>query len=126
MAIGVPDYTFLNVMQQPSYFLQPPFGASAPEVVDSFESLFAEQILGADGTLIEYTLPAPKWQFLNYLGDTKDIVMHGGGVSAISEFQPRQSDDAKEFAQLRAYGTARVRFMVGHRLRRSSRPHRCL
>ena len=89
-------------MQLPSYYLKLPVAALAPEVITSFEHLFAERILGAGGALIDYTLSAPKWQFLNYLGDTQNVVMHGSGDSTISEFQPRQSDAADEFGNQRA------------------------
>ena len=89
-------------MQLSPYFLRRPAASLGQEVIDSFENLFAEQILGADGALIDYTLSAPKWQFLNYLGDTKQVVMHGSGLSTIREFEPRQSNDVNEFGDQRA------------------------
>ncbi|MEX0761303.1 MAG: hypothetical protein WD208_09065 [Dehalococcoidia bacterium] len=76
--------------------------ALAPEIITSFEHLFAERVLRAGGAGIDYTLPAPKWQFLNYMADTKEVVMHGSGDSTISEFQPRQSNDVDEFGDQRA------------------------
>ncbi len=52
--------------------------------------------------MIEYTLPAPKWQFLCYLCDCKPVVLHGSGRADIREFEPRQSNDIEEFGNRRA------------------------
>jgi hypothetical protein len=52
--------------------------------------------------VIEYTLAAPKWQFLCYLSDHKLIVLHGSGRADIREFEPRQSNDIAEFGNRRA------------------------
>jgi hypothetical protein len=54
------------------------------------------------GALIDYTLAAPRWQFLCYLCDHKDILLHGSGRSDIVEFEPRQSNDVAEFGNRRA------------------------
>jgi len=89
-------------MKLPTYLLRrPPFDLS-DEIVTSFEELFAEQVLAADGESIDYPLPTPKWQFLNYLCESKEIVVHGSGNSAINEFEPRQSNDAVEFGNQQA------------------------
>lgn len=82
--------------------MKQPGGTLTPEIITSFEHLFSERVAGAGGALIDYPLSTPKWQFLNYLADTKDVVMHGTGDSTISEFQPRQSDDTNEFGNQRA------------------------
>jgi hypothetical protein len=86
----------------PSYYLKRPAIDDSPKVVAAFERLFSEQIATANGRLIEYQLSAPKWQLLNYLCDTKDVVMHGSGDPAISEFEPRQSNDVQEFGDQKA------------------------
>ena len=52
--------------------------------------------------MIDYTLTAPRWQFLCYLCDHKDVVLHGSGQPDILEFEPRQSNDIAEFGNRRA------------------------
>ena len=89
-------------MTLPPYFLKCPKFDASPEVISSFERLFAEQTLDASGSHIDYSLSTPKWQFLSYLCDTKNVVMHGSGDSAITEFEPRQSNDVAEFGDQRA------------------------
>lgn len=89
-------------MNLPTYYLRRPAFDLTNEITASFEELFTELILSANGDLVDYSLSAPKWQFLNYLSDTKAVVMHGSGDSTISEFEPRQSNDVKEFGDQRA------------------------
>ena len=80
-------------MNLPSYFLKSPEIDDSPEVISSFERLFTEQVSDANGSHIDYSLSTPKWLFLNYLCDTKEVVMHGSGDPAIAEFEPRQSNE---------------------------------
>jgi hypothetical protein len=75
------------------------------EKVATFERLFAEIMeRSKQGEVadIDYDLPAPKWQFLNWLCDTKDVLVHGSGDPDIAEFEPRQSNDIFEFGNRRA------------------------
>jgi hypothetical protein len=44
----------------------------------------------------------PKWQFLCHLTDRHEVLVHGSGDPHISEFEPRQSNDALEFGNQRA------------------------
>jgi hypothetical protein len=89
-------------MQLPWYFeTRPPMELDSGTIA-SFERLFAEQVKHGRGAEIDYTLSAPKWKFLCYLADTKDIVVHGSGSPNIEEFEPRQSNDIEEFGNRRA------------------------
>jgi hypothetical protein len=54
------------------------------------------------GSLIDYPLLAPKWQFLSYLCEHREVVLHGSGQPDILEFEPRQSNDVSEFGNRRA------------------------
>lgn len=94
-------------MQDSSPFLtRPPFDLSA-EVREEFEAIYESTIKSGAGELIDYSLPAPKWQFLCYLGDNKKIVFHGTGDPAITEFEPRQSNDTEDFGNQKAvYGAS--------------------
>jgi hypothetical protein len=86
----------------PRWFAPRPASRPDPETVAAFEQLFAAILQSGGGSLIDYTLPAPKWQFLCHVSDHKEIVLHGSGQPDILEFQPRQSNDAAEFGNRRA------------------------
>lgn len=93
-----------NDVQVPSYLLpRPPMNLS-PEARQAFEGLYAQIRQTADCPFLDYSLPAPKWQFLCYLTDIKDILLHGTGDPDIVVFEPRQSDDTNPFgAQCAVY-----------------------
>jgi hypothetical protein len=75
-----------------------------PTVLWAFEVL-CEEALGGGRREIDYRLAAPKWQFLCYLADTRDILLHGSGDSTIDIFEPRQSNDVNVFGKLMARGS---------------------
>jgi hypothetical protein len=81
-------------MPVPDYFLPRP--AATPDV-EAFERLWAEQVEPGSGAAIDYRLSEPRWQFLCWLADTKDVVLHGSGHASIEEFEPRKADDVSEF-----------------------------
>lgn len=89
-------------MQPSPYFLQRPPVSEDVETLASFEALYSEQVAAGAGELITYTLEAPKWQFLCYLTDTKDVLLHGSVQEDITEFEPRQAVDAYAFGNQRA------------------------
>jgi len=79
----------------PPYYLPLPSMDLDAETVGAFEALFAEAV--ERGGEIGYALAAPKWQFLQYLAQNKEIALHGSGNPDIEEFEPRQSNDIDEF-----------------------------
>lgn len=81
-------------MQPPDYYLPRP--TAAPDV-DAFEALWTEQVKPGTGATVDYRLADPRWQFLCWLADTKDVVLHGSGHPSIEEFEPRKADDVSEF-----------------------------
>ncbi len=89
-------------MQPRPYFLQRPPVSEDVETLASFETLYYEQVAAGTGDLITYTLEAPKWQFLCYLTDTKDVLLHGSVQEDIAEFELRQAVDAYVFGNQRA------------------------
>ncbi len=89
-------------MQLPDYFLPQPTANWDADTLVSFEQLFAKTVEPGTGAEIEYTLAAPKWQFLCYLCDHKPILLHGSGKADIDEFEPRQSNDVNEFGNRQA------------------------
>lgn len=94
-------------MNNPSPFLTRPSYALTPAVIEQFESLYTQAISNGAGDFIGYSLLVPKWLFLCYLGDNKDVVFHGTGDPAITEFEPRQSNDTEDFGNQKAvYGAS--------------------
>jgi hypothetical protein len=89
-------------MALPSYYLTRPAMDLDAETIAAFERLYAESVESGTGAEINYTLSAPKWQFLCYLSDNKGILLHGSGNPDIDEFEPRQSNDTMEFGNRRA------------------------
>lgn len=87
-------------MQIPSYFLRRP--ATADEHITDFERLYRDFMEEKAVTEIDYRLTAPKWQFLCYLCDSKEILLHGSANPDIREFEPRQSNDVDEFGNRKA------------------------
>jgi len=89
-------------MKLPSYLLRCPETDNSPATTSAFDHLFDSQIRTASGGFVEYSLATPKWQFLNYLCESKDIVVHGSGNPDIELFEPRQSNDSNEFGDQQA------------------------
>lgn len=89
-------------MTLPDYFLPRPPLDLTPDVTAAFDALFADALAAGPGARIDYTLPVPKWKFLCYLTDTRDVLLHGSGSPDIVEFEPRQSSDIAEFGNQRA------------------------
>lgn len=84
-------------MQHPAYFLPRPPLDLTPTTRAAFARLYAEIVRLSHGQAVDYTLATPKWQFLSWLCDTQDVLLHGSGNPSIQEFEPRKSDDLNEF-----------------------------
>jgi hypothetical protein len=68
----------------------------------AFGQLYREGVLTARGGTVDYVLDAPRWQFLCWLCDTQDVLLHGSGNPGIDVFEPRKSNDIDEFGNRRA------------------------
>jgi len=80
------------MIKAPDWLLpRPPFDMS-PEKQKAFEDLWYSINKGG---LIDYSLPYPKWQFLTYLCETKDLVLHGSQDGNINIVEPRQANDIR-------------------------------
>src|SRR5690348_14646642 len=88
--------------QLPAYYLSRPLPEPDARTAAAFDRLFCEAVEQGPGVEIDYTLSAPKWQFLCYLCDAREILVHGSGNPSIEEFEPRQSNDTEEFGNRRA------------------------
>jgi len=72
-------------------------------MVAAFDNLCQATPLGA---FIDYALPYPKWQFLSFLCETRNLVLHGSQNLQISQVEPRQANDKRAFSnQLAIYAT---------------------
>ncbi|REK54538.1 MAG: hypothetical protein C6W55_11945 [Thermobacillus sp.] len=87
-------------MNIPDYFLRRP--ALRDEDFVHFERLYRLMTEQEGTPELTYDLSAPKWMFLSWLCETKNIVLHGSANPAIAEFEPRQSNDVNEFGNRRA------------------------
>jgi hypothetical protein len=54
------------------------------------------------GGTVDYRLPYPKWQYLSYLCETSELVLHGSQDQGIAEVEPRQAVDIRAFSNQRA------------------------
>jgi hypothetical protein len=101
MPAGRPTGTERTVPELPSYLVRRPPMPTDAATLAAFEALYAG-IRADPGGEIDYTLAAPRWQFLCYLADEKGLLLHGSGNPAIAVFEPRQSDDVTEFGDRKA------------------------
>lgn len=83
-------------MDIPDHYLRRPARWRASDV-SGFERLFAEQVSPGTGAAIRYQLAAPKWQFLCWMTESKNVVLHGANGSTVETLEPRQADDVGEF-----------------------------
>jgi hypothetical protein len=86
-------------MNAPSFLLpRPPFDRT-PDKQSAFEDLWRST---SKGSFVNYRLPYPKWEFLSYLCESKELVLHGSQNHDILEVEPRQANDKKAFSNQHA------------------------
>jgi hypothetical protein len=90
---------FGGTLEAPAFLLPRPPIDLAPAKQDTFEDLWQSTPVGG---LVDYRLPYPKWQYLSYLCETRELVLHGSQVPGIGEVEPRQANDVKAFSNQRA------------------------
>jgi hypothetical protein len=86
-------------MQLPDYWLPRPEAPLDEVTRQAFDALIDAALARADGPLLDYALPAPKWQFLCYAAEARGLALHGSGNPAIARFEPRASQDLSEFGR---------------------------
>ncbi len=87
-------------MPLPDYWLSRPTIELDAAVKRYFNQLYDES--NGNAQPIEYKLSIPKWQFLCYLAEHRDIVLHGSGNARITRFEPRQPNDISAFGNQNA------------------------
>jgi hypothetical protein len=86
----------------PDYWLTRPSVNFDERTLIAFDELLNTAFSSGGCPTITFTLPWPKWQFLCYVADRHDIVLHGSGDAEIDLFEPRQSNDLNEFGNQKA------------------------
>jgi hypothetical protein len=90
-------------MNAPSFLLPRPPYDKTPEMMAAFDNLLQSTSIG---DVIDYSLPFPKWQFLSYICETKNLVLHGSQNLGINLVEPRQANDKRAFSnQFAIYAT---------------------
>jgi hypothetical protein len=92
-------------MALPDFYLERPGGPDEATVA-AFDRLWRSHVAAGGGPL-DYPLAAPCWQFLCWLADTQDGLLHGTWSPALTELEPRKADDVGEFgAQTAVYAAS--------------------
>ena len=89
-------------MMLPDYWQTRPNMELDERAKEAFNDLLNDALSNGECPTIEFTLPWPKWQFLCYLAEHRDIAFHGSGDPNINLFEPRQSNDLTEFGNQKA------------------------
>lgn len=79
---------FIDILLGILFFPSPRFVIS-PEEVILFNQLF-ESAKASPDKKINYNLPIPKYKFLRYLSDNKQVLFHGSNNPLIQTFEPRE------------------------------------
>jgi hypothetical protein len=86
----------------PDYWLPRPDVPLDPDLLESFDLLWARTLSSDENPWIEYDLPAPKWAFLNHVADRYNLALHGSGNPGITVFEPRHPVDLAAFGNQKA------------------------
>lgn len=86
----------------PRHFEPRPPMPTAPATLAAFDALFDAAVAAGPDEPVDYTLDAPRWQFICHIADTRDVVVHGSGNPGITRFEPRQPIDMTEFGNQNA------------------------
>lgn len=89
-------------MNLPDYWLQRPAMDLDDQRRAACDQLLAQVLSTGTNTLINYTLPLPKWKFLCHISDSHAIALHGTGDANIGLFEPHQPVDLAEFGNQKA------------------------
>ncbi|MFS0862831.1 hypothetical protein [Fredinandcohnia sp. 179-A 10B2 NHS] len=72
------------------HFLKVPELSLPLNVVEEYNEIFYESIIHGKGGLVPYKSTYPKYMFLHYLIENKEILVHGTNNPAIDSFEPRE------------------------------------
>ena len=86
-------------MDIPSYLTPRPDYDLSADMQHAFDDVLNST---ASGNFIDYKLRYPKWQFLFYLTETKELLLHGSQNHEIQEVKPQQAHDVRDFSKQQA------------------------
>jgi hypothetical protein len=86
-------------MQPPDFLLPRPSVELTSDKKNAFNFLWESR---QDNGFIDYQLPYPKWEFLSYISEMYELVLHGSQDKNIGTVEPRQAKDIKSFSNQRA------------------------
>jgi len=86
-------------MEAPDWLLPGPAFDLSPGKRKAFEDLWQAR---HKRDFLDYDLPYPKWQFLSYLCESRELVLHGSQNRGIGTIEPRQARDIRAFSNQRA------------------------
>lgn len=91
----------------PDYWLRRPATASDEGGRAAIDRFLDDALSSGDNLALDYDLQVPKWEFLDHVARSRDIVVHGSGESDIAVFEPRAPID------LTAFGSQKAVFAAG-------------
>ena len=83
-------------MEFPEYWLRSP-AEDVPVERDELDAELDRALSTGPETAFDYSLAAPKWQFLQHALDHGDILLHGSSSPDIRLFEPRKANDVRKF-----------------------------
>lgn len=89
-------------MMLPDYWLTRPNLSLDEGAEIAFDDLLRTTLALGGCPTIEFTLPWPRWQFLCYVAEQRNMALHGSGNPDIPLFEPRQANDLNEFGNQKA------------------------
>jgi hypothetical protein len=90
-------------MQALDFLLPGPPVEMTPDKKRAFDLLWQSRL---NNGFIDYQLPYPKWQYLSYLCEMDELVLHGSQNQSIDKVEPHQANDKKAFSnQCAIYAT---------------------
>lgn len=89
-------------MQLPDYWMPRPTARLDDAMRAAFDQLLTDAQARGPNAVIDYSLAAPKWQFLCYAAEQHNLALHGSGDASITIFEPRQANDLNEFGNQKA------------------------
>jgi hypothetical protein len=67
-----------------------------------FDNTFRKFRKSPTGASTEYRSRFPKWQFLSYICNLHDVVLHGSCEPGVVELEPRQANDMRAYSSQKA------------------------
>ena len=89
-------------MNLPDYWMLRPPTSLDDATRAAFDALIPTTPNPAGCPTIDFGLPVPKWQFLCYAAEQRNLALHGSGNPNIARFEPRQSNDLNAFGNQKA------------------------